>query len=194
MKPLDTLRRSTRWLAAALALTLFAAPWVAQAAVSGNVKVQIDLTDIRTSGIDQTTSKISQAFSWDITNGAGANQVNLCWQGVRTISSNSNEDLDLAGSLTNLFGAAVFTGVKFIAIQAALTNTTTLTVSRPSSNGLPFLVAAGDAFTLGAGDFVILTRRSAAGVAVTADTGDLVNVANSTGASGTYTIVACGKS
>jgi hypothetical protein len=190
----------TRFRHRALALALLALiallPWAGpgQAAVSGRAAVLLDLKDIRTSGAEQGTVSISQSFNWDITNGTGAGQANLCYQGVRTLTTGANEDLDVSGSLTNLFGTAVFTKVKLIAISAAAANTTALTVIRPASNGVPFFAAAGDGFTLEAGDFFALTRRSAAGIAVTAGTGDLINVANAAGASATYTVIVCGLS
>ena len=186
-----------RLTALVVLVTLLYAPLLtlpAQAAVSGSVSLTIDLQDTRTSGSESATQTIKQLFRWNVASGTGADQANLCWTSTRTLTTGANEDLDLSGSLTNLFGAAVFTVQKLIAISAAAANTTSLTVSRPATNGVPFLVAAGDAFVLGAGDFSVLTRRSTAGVTVTAATGDLINVLNSSGASATYTVTVCGLS
>lgn len=188
-------RYRLRWLALILALVAFL-PWVpaGDAAVTGRAAVVLDLKDIRTSGTEEGTVAISQAFDWTITSGTGAGQVNLCYQGVRTLTTGQAESLDVSGTLSNLFGTTVFTAVKLIAIRSAVANTTVLSVTRPASNGVPFLVAAGDGFDLTAGDFFILTRRTAAGIAVTAGTGDLITVTNASGASAVYTIVVCGLS
>lgn len=179
-------------------LTLFlvamlAAPFSAHATITGNVNVNIQLQDARTSGPESATQVINQTYSWAVSNGTGAGLFNQCWPSTRTLTTGANEDIDLAGSLTNIFGATVFTAVKLISISAAAANTTLLTVTRPAA-GIPFLLTAADAFVLGGGDFFVITRRSAAGVAVTATTADLINVANAAGASATYTIIVCGLS
>lgn len=193
MSTMRCARTRSRWLAPLLILALLV-PWPAEAVLTGKVAVTIDLKDVRTSDKETATSAILTAFGWDISNGTGADQANLCWQDTRSLTTGANEDLDLAGSLANLFGTAVFAQHKFIAIQAAAANTTVLTVTRPASNGVPFLVAAGDGFALGPGDFLILTRRASGGVTVTAGTGDLINVANASGATATFTVVVCGTS
>jgi hypothetical protein len=162
-------------------------------AVTGKVAVTIDLKDQRASDLQSAIAAIATAFEWTVADGNGANQMNLLWQDVRTLADGANEDLDVAAALTNIFGAAVFAKVKFIAIKAAAANTTNLTVSRPAANGLVLLAAANDALApLKPGGFFAFADPSAAGVAVTGGTGDLINIANGAGAQASYTIVVGG--
>jgi hypothetical protein len=186
--------RSPRWTTVVLALVVALLPWTGQAAVTGSAKIDLNIADVRTSGAEEATVKIVRIFQWDVANGTGANQVNLCYQGVRTLGSAANEDLDLAGSLTNLYGTTVFTKAKLIAFSSAAANTTNVTVTRGATNGVPWITAVSSGFVLTPSSFFIFTDRSAAGVTVTAATGDLINVANASGASATYTVVICGLS
>lgn len=183
-----------RSLTLALITALLLAPFSAHATISGAISVNVQLQDARTSGSEQTTQVINRSFAWNVSHGTGLGLFNLCWPSTRVLTTGANEDIDVSGALTNAFGAAVFTATKLIYIEAATANTTNLTVIRPASNGVPFLAAASDGFLLTPGDVFLLTRRAAAGVAVTAGTGDLINVANASGASATYTIVVCGLS
>lgn len=183
--------RIMRSLALTLAV-LLAVPFAAHATVSGAVSVNVQLQDARTSGTEQAQQNINQLLSWTVGHGTGAGLFNRCWPSTRSLNASANEDLDLVGALTNVFGAATFSAVKLIIVSSAAANTTNLTISRPASNGVPFFAAAGDAVLLTPGDFFVQTRRSAAGIAVTADTGDLINVANASGATASYTIIVCG--
>ena len=116
--------------------------------------------------------------------GVGLNQCDMVWSDQRTLTTGANEDIDLAGALTShLGGTLTFARMKGLIIFAALANTVNLTVSRPASNGVPFLAAASDAFVLKPGGLFVFTDPSAAGVVVTASTGDLINVANGSGTS-----------
>lgn len=137
-----------------------------------------------------------EAFSIAITSGTGADQANNVFADQRSIAASSSEDLDLAGGLVNALGATLtFTAIKAILIQALTTNGGNITVGGAAANGFvgPFGDAT-DTIVLGAGDFAMITRRSAAGMAVTAGTGDLLKVANSDGAAaGLYRIILIGE-
>ena len=137
-----------------------------------------------------------EAFSVALTNGTGADQANNVFADQRSIGAASSESLDLAGGLTNALGATLtFTAIKAIMIQALATNGGNITVGGAASNAFvgPF-GDVSDTIVLGPGDMVMLTRRSAAGMAVTAGTGDLLKVANSDGAdAGLYRIILIGE-
>lgn len=125
---------------------------------------------------------------------AAVNEANILFSDTRTLSASANEDIDLAGSLSNAFGATI-TAAEIVAIyvKAASGNTNNVNVTRPASNGFagPFL-AAGDGFGVKPGEYVLLTSQT--GWAVTAGTGDLINIANSAGTTGvTYNIVIIGR-
>lgn len=116
-----------------------------------------------------------KGFTW--ASGVGLNQADMMWSDQRTLGSGANEDIDLAGVLTShLGGTLTFVRLKMLLVFAAPTNTVNVTVSRPATNGVPFLAAAGDAFVLKPGGLFLFTDPSAAGVVVTPGTGDLINV------------------
>jgi len=163
-------------------------------AVTGRIGVGIDLRDARQSDSESVIAQISKAFGWDVAAGVAAGQANLIWQDTSTILTAGVWSLDVAGTMTNQLGAAVFTVVKGIAIIAADANTTDVTVSRPAANGLPFLAAGSDALApMGAGDGFAFWRKGA-GITVTAGTGDLIYVTNAAGASADVTAILVGLS
>ncbi|HVJ72044.1 MAG TPA: hypothetical protein VM531_11165 [Sphingomicrobium sp.] len=159
---------------------------------TGSIRVKVDTDLINagdfSSGKDQLRLTLESLFA----NGTGLGQANNVYSKRRTLTTGASEDLDVSGSLTNLFGTSlVFTKIKAIAIQSLAANTTNLTVSRPA-NGLPFLSAVGDALVLTPGGIFVFVDPSAAGVAVTGGSADLINVANAAGASASYDVVIVG--
>jgi hypothetical protein len=160
-----------------------------------NAKIRVLAQALLNGGADlgTLTSALNAAFENAFTNGTGANQGNMAFHDSRTLADGANEDLDLAGVLASAFGATItFAAIKAIVIVARTANTTNLTVTRPA-NGLPFLAASGDGFVLKPGGMFVLTDPSAAGIAVTAGTGDLVNIANAAGAAATYDVILIGE-
>ena len=90
-----------------------------------------------------------------------------------------------------------FARIKAIHISAAAGNTNNVQVTRPASNGVPWLMAAGDGIALRPGAAMTWSSGSAdaTGVAVTAGTGDLITITNSAGTTGvTYNVVIVGCS
>lgn len=125
---------------------------------------------------------------------AAVNQANILFADTRTLAASANEDLDLAGVLTNAFGATI-TAAEIVAIyvKAAASNTNNVNVSPAAANGFngPFL-AAGDGVAVKPGEWQLFVSQT--GWAVTAGTGDLLNVANSSsGTSVDYDIVIIGR-
>jgi hypothetical protein len=95
------------------------------------------------------------------------------------------------------FGVAfVLVKLKGVAIKASPLNTNNINVSRPAANGVPWFIAASDAFALGPGGIFLYVNPAAAGIAtVTPATGDLLRVDNSGAGSGvTFDIVVFGTS
>ena len=160
---------------------------------TGEVSVRVSSKLTNPLDLSSVVSNIAETFANSFTNGTGANQASNAWGDIRSLLTATNEDLDLAGGLTNAFGAALtFTKVKAIIIRALPANTGNITVTRPAANGVPFLVAAGDGFVLAPGAIFVLTNPSDAGITVTAGTGDLINVNNATGATQSYAVVIIG--
>ena len=160
----------------------------------------LNVTGSQTSALDlgTVTFPFSASGGVSYTSGTGAGAVDMVFTDERTLSASATEDLDLAGSLTGALGTTLtFARIKAILITAAAGNTNNVQVTRPSSNGVPFLMAAGDGIALrpGAGFCWVTGTADATGVAVTAGTGDLITVTNSGGTTSvTYKVVILGCS
>lgn len=166
-------------------------------ALSASIKTRVQGSLTGSPDIGATVHTFNELISLTLANGTGAGQCNQYWSDTRTITASGNEDIDLAGGVTNALGTTLtFTAVKCIIISAAAGNTNNVNVTRPASNGFigPFL-ASSDGLAIKPGGFVVLSEGgSAAGWAVTASTGDLINVANSAGTTSvTYTIHVFGE-
>lgn len=150
------------------------------------------------SALDLAVATVPFDISKRITlaSGTGANQADLVFADNRTIAASGNEDLDLAGVLAGpLGGTLTFVKVKAVLIRAAVGNTNNVRVTRPAANGVPLFLAASDGIDVPPGGMFLFVAPGAAGVAVTAATGDLINVANSgSGTSVNYDVVIIGTS
>jgi hypothetical protein len=128
---------------------------------------------------DSLVYKLSRLFS----NGTSTGQASRHYHGRRTLAASANEDLDLAGGLTDFSGATITaTKLKALLIVASEGNTNDVRLTRPASNGAPLFMAAGDGIALAPGEAFLFVGKT--GKTVTADTGDLLNVANSAGGTG----------
>lgn len=163
-----------------------------------DTRIKLSLASVLTSALDlQTrTAPLNITKSVSLTNGTGANQANQVWADQRTIAASATDSIDLAGSLTDAFGAALtFARVKAVLVQAASTNVNNVNVTRPASNGAPLFLAAGDGIPVRPGGLFLWVAPDVTGVAVTAGTGDLLDVVNSAaGSSVVYDIVVIGAS
>jgi hypothetical protein len=128
-------------------------------------------------------------------NGTGTNQIDVLWDDRRTILAGANEDLDLSGVLTALEGSAV-AFAKVVAILFRNRNTAagqTIKVGPAAANGWgPAFGAATHRVVIpGSGYFLWIDPG---GSAVTAGTGDLLNVEVPGAADVTYDVIVLGKS
>lgn len=160
---------------------------------SGFVKVTVGSNLVQQEALRDITDAFERSVQADFANGNGLNQAANVYTARRTLGSGANENLDLSGVLLNPLGASIaLTKLKALVINASRANTTNLTVTRPAS-GAPFLLASADGFVLTPGGIFVLVDPSAAGIAVTAGTADLVNVANAAGASAIYDVYIIGS-
>lgn len=161
------------------------------------LSVKAGLRGTQTSVLDLATAELPVDVQAAITlaNGTGANQADRIFTDTRTVTTGATDSLDVAGSLTDAFGATItMARIKAILIRAASGNTTDLQLTRPASNGVPLFAAASDAIVIRPGGCLLWCAPDATGIAVTAGTGDLINVVNGSGASATYDIVIVGAS
>lgn len=167
-------------------------------AVTGTVSSTVSGSQTSALDLGTVTFPYTTTASAAYTAGTGAGQVDKVFTDTRTLTASATEDLDLAGSLTDIFGATItFARIKAIHVSAAAGNTNNVQVTRPASNGVPWLMAAGDGIALrpGAWNTWGSGAADATGVVVTAGTGDLITFTNSAGTTGvTYTVVILGCS
>lgn len=163
-----------------------------------NATVTAQIVADLTSALDlvTATAPLSYRHRTTLTSGTGSGAADMMWSDTRTIAASSNEDLDLAGSLTGPLGTTLtFARIKGLLVAAASANTNNVRITRPASNGVPIFLAASDGIDVVPGGCFLWFAPNAAGVAVTAGTGDLINVANSSsGTSVTYDVVILGAS
>jgi len=126
--------------------------------------------------------------------GSGAKQISTFYRAARTLAGSANEDLDLAGGLTDDNGATItFTEVKALYIE----NTSaidTLTVGAAASNALASLFGATThTLKIPPKTKLLLWSEDATGYAVVAGTGDLLRITNGSGGSTIYNILIAGN-
>lgn len=130
-----------------------------------------------------------------LSDGTTANAADLSYMAERTVATATNDDIDLAGVLTDALGNTI-TAAELVAIfvinkqHDGTANTTDLTIGAGTNPVVGFM--GGTTPTIGPikpGGFIMLGAGDVAGLgAVTAGTGDILRIANSAGASNTYQI------
>lgn len=143
-------------------------------------------------------SVLNLAGQIDLSSGTAAGQADKVFADQRTLAASATEDLDLAGSLADAFGATItFVKVKALLVRAAVGNTNNVVVGAASSNPWATLLNSTGTVTLrpGAGFLAWAGAADATGYGVTASTGDLLKIANSAaGTSVTYDVAVIGTS
>lgn len=164
------------------------------ASLSGSVNVILKSAFSETQDIGSKSYAANKNYNQAFANGTGINQANQIWTDTRTISGSSNDDIDLAGVLTDVYGTTLtFTSIKAIIINSLATNGNALNVGAGTN---PFLTMFGDATDIivvrPGGTFAIINPE-ANGYAVTASTGDILRIANADASDATYDIIIIGE-
>lgn len=130
------------------------------------------------------------------TNGTTIDKADLVFSDTRTVIASGTDALDLAGSLASVYGATLtFVELKAILVVASAANVNNCRVNRPASNGVPLFLAASDGIDVPPGGLFFWACPADGKVTVTAATGDLINIDNSSsGTSVTYDVVIIGAS
>lgn len=160
-------------------------------------QVVADLTTAR--DLVSAVAPLSYRHRVSLASGTGAGQADLVFSDTRTVNASSNDDLDLAGGLTDAHGNSLtFAKVKGLVIVASASNTNNIHVGGDATNTfLTWVVAEPDAVILRPGASLALFAgvADATGYAVTASTGDLLRITNAAGGTSvTYDIVIVGTS
>lgn len=147
------------------------------------------------SDIGTRNYNVNYSKSYAITNGTSANQANQIWTDTRTISASGSDDIDLAGVLTNAFGTTLtFTAIKGIIVCAATENTNNVVIGGDANGLIGWVGNANDVVNVKPGGIFAIYDPSAVGYAVTASTGDILQIANSAGTTSvTYDIIVIGE-
>lgn len=153
-------------------------------------KLTVDQTRVLDLATGSTPLNISKDYTW--ADGTGANQADRVWHDQRVTTG--TDSLDLSGVLLDIYGAAfTLAKIKAIYLFNAAASTGNARLTRPATNGVPVFLAAGDALEVLPGGLAAWVAPNLAAIAVTAGTGDLLDVVASAG-SVTYDIVIVGTS
>lgn len=142
------------------------------------LSVSATLTDDATLG--NGTHTIQKTYKKVYSNGSGANQASQMYAAVRSINASSNEDLDLAGGLTNIFGDTItFATVKEIIIYSHATNGDNLNIGGDATAAFSTIFGdSSDILSIAPGGLLHLQNPNAAGYAVTGTSADILQIAN----------------
>lgn len=162
----------------------------------GTVTITVDMTNTNTVDLSTINDNVKKAYSITYTSGTGANAAEAMFHDQRTITASSTDSLDLSGTLANKFGTTVvFTKIKGIIVSAASANTNDVQVTSSAANGfVNAFLATSDGVVVEPGGMFCLVSPSANGYAVTAATGDLLDIINSAGGTSVvYDIIIFGE-
>lgn len=109
----------------------------------------------------------------ELVNGTGSNQCDIMWQARRSLGNGASDTFDLAGGLTNSFGAAItFAKVKLFFVRNLEAGV--LEIGGATNDWYSWLGASGDkAIVPGYG---VLLTHSPLGFAVQANLGDQLKI------------------
>lgn len=149
-----------------------------------------------TNALDLQTPSAPLAINrqFNFLDGVGANQANRVWSDTRTIAASGTDSLDLAGTLTDAFGATfTLARVKALMIAASPNNANNVVVGAGSNAWSTWLGGTNPTVTVRPGGMLLVVAPDATGYAVTAGTGDILQVANSAGGTSvTYDVIVMG--
>jgi len=162
-------------------------------------KIITNIVSTLTNPLDLTTPAAPHAIkkSLALATGTGANQADLVFSDTRTLGASANEDLDLAGVLTDPFGIVMtFARIKMMYFFAAAANTNNVEIGGAAATQfVNWVNAAADVIILRPGGVFLLTAPDATAYAVGAGASDFLRVTNgAAGTSVTYDIVLIGAS
>lgn len=144
-----------------------------------------------------TSDPLAKIWSTHLESGTGAGQADKAFHDQRTLAASATEDLDLAGILADVYGAAItFVRVKGLFIAASSSNINNVVIGG-GTNPWATLLSSTGTVTLKPGGWCGFGAGAsdAVGWPVTAATGDILKVANSAGSTSvTYDIVIVGCS
>lgn len=191
---MSRLRRHPKYglmAAVALAVVLAAGVRIAWASVDGTVGATFTMNDRRTVGINTNANlPVNAQPSITFSNGSGANQATILYQGKLSLSSGTL-NVDLNGVLTDSYGSTVsLVRVKAIYIQNNST-ANNMTFGAAASNAWATMLNSTGTITLQPSAWFVAATPDATGWGVTAATGDILKAAGT--GTDQFTIVLIGS-
>lgn len=164
--------------------------------LTASINISVNGKQLNPLDLGVETVPFSKALAVALASGVGANQADKVFTDERTLAASATEDLDLAASLVDAFGATItFVKLKAVIIIAAPGNTNDVVVTRPASNGVPLFLAAGDGLNVKPGGAFVWIAPGLVGATVTPATGDLITITNGgAGTPVTYDVILIGTS
>ncbi|MET7759738.1 hypothetical protein ABZT27_34315 [Streptomyces sp. NPDC005389] len=160
--------------------------------------VSVSGTLTKAADLSMPADRLAWRRGLHLESGTGAGKADLRFSDTRSLAASATEDLDLAGVLTDVFGAALtFVRIKGLIISAAAANVNNVVVGAAAGSPWAALLNSTGTLTLrpGATLAVMAGAADATSYAVAAGTGDLLKVANSAGGTPvSYDIVVIGSS
>ena len=167
--------------------------------MSLTAELKVRFSALQTGSNDLATPAFNPIFEKTLSflQGTGLNQADRLFVDERTVNASSNDDIDLAGVLTDIYGQTITNAeLAALLIYSEPTNLSNLTVGLGSNPFLGFL--GGTTPTLGPirpGGLFLLASPDAAGIGtVGAGSSDILRIANGSGGTATYTIGLLGRS
>lgn len=172
-------------------------PGVAMAtSLNGKVKVTFNLVESKNNDlVAQSTGPINFEDVLSLVHGTSANQADLVWSDSGSVASGTPVTVDLRGSLTSILDGGAVSFVEVVGLYIKNKSTTTsqnLQIGGGSNPWITHLGASGDVIVLGPGGRLLL-ESPLDGYAVTAGTGDILQIASSSGTI-SYDVVIYGRS
>lgn len=165
--------------------------------ITGTNSLTIGTTNVQpstASGFSEladTIDSLALSNSWAWSNGTGADQATGIWHDQRIVNAGVNDDIDLSGVLTDVFGETITsTIVKALYVDNLnATETDDLEVAKLVTNGWTSLIGGISAgITVRGGGTLYVTAPGAIGYAVAAGTDDILRIRNPGGNNITYNI------
>jgi hypothetical protein len=164
--------------------------------LTASIKASIKAAHTKALDLGTSTFPFAKAIEIVLASGTGSSQADLLFTDTRTVAASGTDALDLAGGLTDVYGTTLtFVELRAVMVYAYPANTNNCRVNRPASNGVPLFLAAGDGIDVQPGGMLQWVSPLDGKVTVTAGTGDLLNIDNSSsGTSVTYDVAILGVS
>lgn len=167
--------------------------------LTSTIAVAVSAIQIPTIDLGSASAQLSKSYRVALASGTAAGQADRVFHDQRTLTASATEDIDLAGTLTDVFGATLtFVRIKGLIIAAAAANTNNVIVGGASATQfVSWVGAATHTVTVRPGAVLMLMAGAAdaTGYVTAAGSTDLLKIANSAGSTSvTYDIAVIGCS